>query len=313
MDKIKVSVIIPVYNVELYIDECIESLLRQSLDEIEFIFVDDGSTDKSVQKIKEYKDNRIKILYKQNGGQSSARNLGIKHARGEFITFIDSDDFLIIDECYEKMYELAINSKSDIVCGNGIKFFGNGNKSELYRNKNEFYERTMDSKEYLYVFRKNNSMHSVVWLNLYSRSFILDNELFFEEGYLHEDELFIARAFLVANTVTIYPKNYYGYRIRSKSTITSVSNIEKRRNDLKYICNELLIIYSNVDDKNLKKELMKHLSGLILTLILVYGENNIGLKLKGVLLKYSNGIKSRIVNICVSIFPQIYRKIKFIS
>ena len=88
----------------------------------------------------------------------------------EFITFLDSDDFLIIDECYEKMYEIAISNKSDIVCGNGIKFFENKDKSELYRNKNEFYERTMDSREYLYIFRKNNSMHSAVWLNLYKRS-----------------------------------------------------------------------------------------------------------------------------------------------
>lgn len=311
MDNVKVSVIIPVYNVQLYINECIESLLRQSLDEIEFIFIDDGSTDESVRKIKEYKDNRIKILYKQNGGQSSARNIGIKYSRGEFITFLDSDDFLIIDECYEKMYDIAINNKSDIVCGNGIKFFENKNKSELYRNKSEFYERTMDSREYLYIFRKNNSMHSVVWLNLYKRNFILDNKLFFEEGYLHEDELFIAKTFLAAKIVSIYPNNYYGYRIRGESTMTSFNNIERRRNDLKYICNELLIIYSNLYDKNLKKELMKHLSGLILTLVLVYGENNIGLKLKRVLFKYSNGIKSRIVNICILISPKIYRKIKF--
>ena len=119
----------------------------------------------------------------------------------------------------------------------------------------------------------------------------MNNKLFFKEGYLHEDELFIGEVFLRANTVSIYPVNFYGYRIRQNSTITSNSNIEKRRNDLQFICKELFNIYNTISDKKLKKELMKHLSGLILTLVLVYGENNIDFKLRCVLLNYSNGIK----------------------
>lgn len=310
MKEINVSVIIPVYNVENYIEECIKSLLKQSLKEIEFIFVDDGSNDNSVNIIKKYKDERIILLSKENGGQSSARNLGLNKSRGQFIAFVDSDDFLIVDSCYEEMYKLAKKNESDIICGNGIQYFENGEKKELFRNKSEFYSRTLDSREYLYVFRKNKSMHSVVWLNLYKREFIMNNKLFFKEGYLHEDELFIGEVFLRANTVSIYPVNFYGYRIRQNSTITSNSNIEKRRNDLQFICKELFKIYNTISDKKLKKELMKHLSGLILTLVLVYGENNIDFKLRCVLLKYSNGIKSKVVNMCVSICPRLYRKIK---
>ena len=139
---------------------------------------------------------------------------------------------------YEEMYKLAKKNESDIICGNGILYFENGEKKELFRNKSEFYSRTLDSREYLYIFRKNKSMHSVVWLNLYKREFIMNNKLFFKEGYLHEDELFIGEVFLRANTVSIYHVNFYGYRIRQNSTITSNSNIEKRRNDLQFICKE---------------------------------------------------------------------------
>ena len=99
---IKVSVILPVYNTEKYLPECLDSIINQSLRDIEIICVDDGSTDSSLQILKEYaeKDKRISVIHKNNGGQGSARNVGLNHAKGEYITFVDSDDYITEDMIY---------------------------------------------------------------------------------------------------------------------------------------------------------------------------------------------------------------------
>lgn len=103
-EKIKVSVIIPVYNVEDYIEKCLESVVNQTLKEIEIIVVNDGTKDNSMKKIEKYfSDSRIKIINKQNGGQSSARNAGLAISKGEYISFIDSDDF-IEEKMLEELY-----------------------------------------------------------------------------------------------------------------------------------------------------------------------------------------------------------------
>ena len=113
----KVSVIVPVYNVEDYIEECLESLVNQTLEDIEIIVVNDGSPDNSQKIIDKYVEkypNKIKSFIKENGGQGSARNLGIENSNGEYLSFVDSDDWL--DKCaLEKMYYIAKNNDSDIV------------------------------------------------------------------------------------------------------------------------------------------------------------------------------------------------------
>lgn len=115
--RIKVSVIVPVYNVEKYIDKCLNSLVNQTLNEIEIIIVNDGSPDNSQKIIDKYVKkypNKVKSFIKENGGQGSARNLGLKYAKGEYISFVDSDDWIDFD-ALEKMYNLAKKEKSDIV------------------------------------------------------------------------------------------------------------------------------------------------------------------------------------------------------
>ena len=124
----KLSVIVPVYNVEKYLKECINSIINQTLKDIEIICVNDGSTDNSLKILEELSqlDNRIKIINKENGGLASARNAGMKVASGEYYTFIDSDDFIDTNA-----YETVINKKSeaDIICF-GIQVFGNENSTQ---------------------------------------------------------------------------------------------------------------------------------------------------------------------------------------
>ena len=128
---IKVSVIVPVYNVEKYIVKCINSLVKQKLKEIEIIIVNDGTKDNSIKLIEEnFNDDRIKIYNKKNGGLASARNYGIKKAKGEFLFFVDSDDF-IEKECLYEMYKLAKKDKVDLVICDYYKYFETGEKEHI--------------------------------------------------------------------------------------------------------------------------------------------------------------------------------------
>ena len=117
MNKVKVSVVVPVYKVEKYLERCVNSIIKQSLSELEIILVDDGSPDNCGIMCDSFadKDNRIKVVHKANGGLSSVRNAGLKIATGEYIGFVDSDDDIETD-MYEKMYNAALKYKVDFVC-----------------------------------------------------------------------------------------------------------------------------------------------------------------------------------------------------
>ena len=113
----KVSVIIPVYNTEEYLAQCLNSLVRQTLDDIEILVVDDGSTDGSLKIAKEFEaanPSKIRVLAKENGGQASARNMALKHATGEYLGFVDSDDW-VDTAMYQQMYDVAVREDADIV------------------------------------------------------------------------------------------------------------------------------------------------------------------------------------------------------
>lgn len=127
MYDIKVSIIVPIYNVEKYLDRCMESLLNQTLKDIEIIMVDDGSPDNCPKMCDEYakKDSRVKVIHKRNAGLGEARNSGLKIISGKFVAFVDSDDFVELD-MYEKLYTAAENMKSDTVYCGFSKYLSNG-------------------------------------------------------------------------------------------------------------------------------------------------------------------------------------------
>ena len=171
----KVSVIVPVYNVEKYLDKCINSLINQTLQDIEFIFVDDGSTDNSKQIIQKYTQNktkRIKYLYKENGGLSSARNFGIPYAQGEYIAFLDSDDY-IEPNMYEEMYKVAKQENSDMVECDFIWEYSNKKKYDcgiIYNGNKEALEKA----------------RVVAWNKLIKREIIEKEKIEFPYGLRYE-------------------------------------------------------------------------------------------------------------------------------
>jgi len=178
---IKVSIIVPVYNAEQYIEKCLDSLLGQTLQEIEIIAVDDGSADTSPGILKRYaeKSNKVKVFTKKNGGVSDARNYGLRHAQGEYIGFLDSDDFAD-PEMYEAMYETAFLQGGDIV------------ECNLHHNYADYEDTEIVDKYYtpgeLLCFGRY-----VVWNKIYRRSWLLDAGVLFPAERICEDLSFISK------------------------------------------------------------------------------------------------------------------------
>lgn len=218
MNECKLSIIVPVYGVEKYIDKCLNSLVKQSLKEIEIIVVNDGTKDNS-QKIidkyvKKYPD-KIKSYIKENGGQGSARNYGLKKATGEYIGYVDSDDFVEKD-MYKKLYNKAKENNYDIVV------CGNYNVSEDYQNKN------IDA----FINNYNTDLENIffgkmaVWNKIYKRDILIKNKLEFKEKVWYEDLAFTLKAIMNSNTFAFIDEPLYDYLIREGSTMNN-SNVKR--------------------------------------------------------------------------------------
>lgn len=218
MNKCKLSIIVPVYGVEKYIDKCLNSLVKQSLKEIEIIVVNDGTKDNS-QKIidkyvKKYPD-KIKSYIKENGGQGSARNYGLKKTTGEYIGYVDSDDFVEKD-MYKKLYNKAKENNYDIVV------CGNYNVSEDYQNKN------IDA----FINNYNTDLENIffgkmaVWNKIYKRDILIKNKLEFKEKVWYEDLAFTLKAIMNSNTFAFIDEPLYDYLIREGSTMNN-SNVQR--------------------------------------------------------------------------------------
>ena len=213
-----VSVIIPVYNVELYLAECIESVINQTFKDIEIICIDDCSTDSSLRILQEYanKDERIIILQNEvNLGQSVARNKGLDTARGKFVLFVDSDDFI---EPHLLETTLEYSNGIDMVCFN-YEEYNPQNIGSFFHNY--LLENGLYSNEaYFIESAEKNSLVVVPWSKLYKREFLVKNNLHFESGMIYEDNLFYLQCVLKAKRIYTINEKLYIYRIRPDSTVT---------------------------------------------------------------------------------------------
>ncbi len=186
MDKVKISIIVPVYNVEKYLEECVESILNQTFQNFELILIDDGSTDTSGKKCDRLatEHSKIKVIHKKNGGLSSARNCGIEIAIGEYLMFIDSDDFLLNNKCLMKISQYL--NDCDVLQYKMKYFYEKHNK---YIELKDIYDITKLDK----YSDKINKLVCDGCLSISAcdkivlRKFILENKLFFEEGLISED------------------------------------------------------------------------------------------------------------------------------
>ncbi len=202
---IKVSVIIPVYNSDKYLPRCLDSVCNQTLTDIEIICIDDFSSDKSLEIIKEYKKNYSNLIFvqqEQNQGASIARNAGLSLAQGEYLAFVDSDDEIDLD-FYEKLYAKAKEENSDIVRGRAIEINYYGNKNFVPQ-----------------IEQSNKLFFLTYWLiAIYKRSLIVQNNISFSTSHcLGEDLLFLNQALMAAKDLKLVDSVYYHYHRRPDSS-----------------------------------------------------------------------------------------------
>lgn len=224
MQQPKVSIIVPVYNTEKYLRKCLDSLVFQTLEEIEVIVVDDGSTDKSGQILDEYQEKypqKMKVVHKENGGQASARNLAFDLCTGEYIGFLDSDDF-VKTEMFEKMYQKAVASDADYVaCGYTDIMYDGDNEVVLqeyvaskpaYKTKDMFFEALVSP-----------------FLHIYRRELLMQSGVKFTQGYIYEDTAFYLNLIPYVKKLDVIEESL-AYRVRHANSTTTTFKKEKVRN-----------------------------------------------------------------------------------
>lgn len=223
----KISIIIPVYNVENYLKSCIDSVIRQSYKNIEIILINDGSTDNSKEICEQYEKNYtfIKLINKKNGGLSDARNVGILNSTGEYLVFLDSDDYWDDDQfLFEITLIIKKNLAIDYIFFRYKYFYQNQNKfieNSFYINeKIKFWESGIECLEF--IFNKTPKFQWFAWMGVVRREFLIENNLFFIKGRKYEDMLWTPHVFLKAKSIGFYNSVVYVYRLERKGQITNI-------------------------------------------------------------------------------------------
>lgn len=224
-NEIKVSVVIPVYNTEKYVRQAVESVMYQSLKELEIIVVDDGSTDKSLSIVEKLgdTDKRIQIYTQANQGQSIARNRGISHAHGEYIYFMDSDD-LLEEDALELCYHKCKEEKLDFVFFDALVFFENNveNAPTLnYKHTEKLEDKIYTGQEALEIQLQNKEYTPSVCLHFIHRNVIEKHNLSFYPEIVHEDQLFTTLLYLQSTKAACIKRTFFHRRMRKDSTMTS--------------------------------------------------------------------------------------------
>lgn len=236
----KFSIIIPVYNVEHYLRECLDSVLNQTYSDWEAICVNDGSTDGSSVILEEYaaKDSRFRMISQKNAGTAAARNTGMKVANGDYIFFLDSDDW--IENHALQILADTLNGE-DVLCFSGKRYFETTNTfnpaddltEKQYRDGMNYYnENALLSRDFAFV---------CVVLRVYNREFLIQSEIFFNADISYEDNLWVPIMLFQAKSIRVIKDSLYVYRVREGSKMREVSL--KRKKDLLKVANALAAFF----------------------------------------------------------------------
>lgn len=253
----KISFILPVYNVEKYLSQCLESLVKQTYQDIEIIAVNDGSTDTSPQILVKYAsvDKRIRILNQKNQGLSMARNVGLENVTGEYVLFVDSDDYVALNtaECIAKVVEQF--PQLDVVTFSREIFYENAyslvddlfvSSGNIFSGK-EFFERAISERKFV----------SAVWQKAFSMKFLIQNNLMFIPNILYEDLSFSIHAILYAQQVTSISDVLYFYRRSNLQSITN--NVSSRDLDVLKTLEYFQKLLENRDTSDILKSEVWHI------------------------------------------------------
>jgi|688.fasta_scaffold216731_2 glycosyltransferase involved in cell wall biosynthesis len=256
----KFSIIVPVFNVKEYLVRCLDSLVYQNFQDFEIVIVNDGSTDGSDIICNNYikKYSNIKLINQSNSGLSSARNTGLKNSSGEYILFVDSDDFIESDTL-STFSKYLNDNKFDVIVGSAKVLVNNNYYSRLTFTELNNLQKIHTGIEFFKFQLKLNTMHMPVWLYIYNRSFLSKNLLDFKVGILHEDEEFTPRALFKVQSLLFLNYHFYNYILRKNSITNTKSKII---NSLHIIqtCIFLKEFYSKVDDNEFRYLLLNSLA-----------------------------------------------------
>lgn len=304
----KVSIIVPVYCVENELDRCVQSLRKQTYQNIEIILVDDGSPDRCPQMCDEYSemDFRIKVVHQKNGGLSSARNAGLRLATGDYIMYVDSDDYIDFDAC-ERLLRATMGEKVDIVVGDAIMEKPNG--IELMVHTATPAGKIYSSKVFLKKAIQAYQLYAPACFNLYRRQFLIEYDLYFQEGIYFEDMQMLPRMFLAADKISCAEGIFYHYVVRENSIMTSEKNFKKEEDSFRNLA-EWKVQFDDIQDKKLQKVLYGMLLKCYLHECRVYGVEEWKIKGLGMrfALQYGLDIREKVKGMAFSIAPRLYTR-----
>lgn len=248
----KFSIIVPIYKVEKYLNKCVDSVLCQTFVDFELILVDDGSPDKCGQICDNYKrtDSRIRVVHKDNGGLSSARNAGLDTAAGKYIVFLDSDDYWDDNSALEHIHKNLAETNADLLVFPAKRFYEDKNRFTYILNIKADRARIIDTNvnraiEYML---ENNIYRAAAWNKVIRKSIIDEHKMRFKEGYLSEDMDWCGDLLIYCNRFDFYEEPLYVYRQQRSGSITAGKN-EKLVADKIYMCKRGLGQTKSLDDK----------------------------------------------------------------
>lgn len=258
--SLKISVIVPVYNSEKYLDKCIQSIINQTYKFLEIVLIDDGSTDNSAEICEKYKrsDSRIQVIHQKNSGPAIARNTGLKIATGDYISFVDSDDY-ISENAYETLVKYLDHQKIDVLnfghyCVNPL----NGQCKEVPTKgipHNVIISKS-DMREYI----KNANKNTFLWFscrNIFRRELLENNSIYFVDKILSEDSIFNMQAMLYADSVLAVDDVLY-YYVQTSDSLTRKKHTEKHLEKLELLYYEKIKIYNSFEITDWQKDLYQY-------------------------------------------------------
>ena len=264
---VDISVIIPIYNVKEYLEDCLNSLLIQSLLNCEFICIDDGSTDDSYKIVESYmgKDKRFKMIRQKNKGLAEPRNVGIRNARGKYIVFLDSDDYYVDGCVLDKLFQNAEENALELL-GFETELLYEGNMKELdnkdfYYYKDHVYPGIRKGIDFFIDMMSKHEYCDSSCMMFINREWLLEQGIFFYPGILYEDALFCTQCFLYAGRMAHLSERLYTYRVREKSIMTGSICWENVRSRL-VVYREILSLSAlfRKDEAGLQEPLAEYLS-----------------------------------------------------
>ncbi len=250
MEEPRISIVVPVYNAEDTLDKCVRSILNQTFHGIEIILVDDGSTDRSARMCDAFsgEDARICVLHKENGGLSDARNEGLKRARGEYVLYVDADDFLDPDACRQMLR--GAKTGIDLIAGAYRNW--NHEESKVVRREPFADGERMNSHDFMLRTLQNCHYTVQAWAYMYRRQFLIRNGLFYRKGWLYEDLDLAPRLFMKASEIMNIDYAFYNHVTRTDS-ITTSGNSRKKIHDNVGVLAGWKSLTEGVEDRTLQK------------------------------------------------------------